>query len=217
MKTHYLEITKTARYYVLGTPSKKIKNVWFLCHGYSQLAESFLTQFETLNDGENLLVAPEGLHRMYLDGMTGKVGASWMTKEDRNNDIVDYVQYLDSVYEEVMLDPVIENVNINVLGFSQGTATVCRWMMMGKSTATRIFLWAGAVPDDLNFAQDVKKLNKMKPVILLGKQDEFITEDNLKKHLVFLEKVNMNYDLILYEGSHKIESSVLQELAELAY
>jgi predicted esterase len=90
-------------------------------------------------------------------------------------------------------------------------------MMMGKSTATRIFLWAGAVPDDLNFAQDVKKLNKMKPVILLGKQDEFITEDNLKKHLVFLEKVNMNYDLILYEGSHKIESSVLQELAELAY
>ncbi|PCH93642.1 MAG: phospholipase [Bacteroidetes bacterium] len=217
MKTHYIEIAKTARYYVLGKPSKKIKNVWFLCHGYSQLAERFLTQFESLDDGENLLVAPEGLHRLYLEGMSGKVGASWMTREDRNNDIIDYVKYLDQVYEEVMLDPLIENVNINVLGFSQGTATVCRWMTMGKSSATRIFLWAGAVPDDLNFEKDVSKLNKLKPVILLGRQDEYITEDDLKKHLVFLEKVNMNYDLIMYEGMHRIDPSTLQELAELTY
>ncbi len=192
-------------------------NVWFVCHGYSQLAERFLTQFESLNNGENLIVAPEGLHRLYLEGMSGKVGASWMTREDRDNDIEDYVNYLDKVYEEVLMDPAIENVNIYVLGFSQGTATVCRWMTMGKSTATRIFLWAGAVPDDLNFAKDVKKLNKLKPVILLGKKDEFITEDDLKKHLVFLEKVNMNYDLMIYEGSHQIVPSTLQKLAELTY
>ena len=56
---------KTGRYFILGTPSDKIKEIWFVCHGYGQLSNSFLKDFEIINNDENLFVAPEGLHRFY--------------------------------------------------------------------------------------------------------------------------------------------------------
>ena len=37
-------------------------------------------------------MAPEGLSRFYLEGFSGKVGATWMTREDRLNDIDNYLR-----------------------------------------------------------------------------------------------------------------------------
>ena len=76
---------KTFRYHILneGTNAKK---VLYVLHGYGQLAEFFVRKFRELGD-EYLIVAPEGMHRFYLQGSSGRVGASWMTKEDREQDI----------------------------------------------------------------------------------------------------------------------------------
>ena len=116
-----ISINKTARYFTLGNPNEKIETIWFLCHGYGQLANYFLKNFEILNNGKNLLVAPEGLHRFYLNGFGGRVGASWMTREDRLNDIKDYIGFLDQLYLEIVNPFKSRNIKINVLGFSQGT------------------------------------------------------------------------------------------------
>ena len=40
------------------------------------------------------IIAPQGLHKFYLEGTSGRVGASWMTKENREDDIKNYLVYL---------------------------------------------------------------------------------------------------------------------------
>ena len=59
---------------------------------------AFLGYCQALEDESRVLVAPEGLSRFYVNATHGLVGASWMTREDRQHEIDDYVGYLDAIY-----------------------------------------------------------------------------------------------------------------------
>ncbi|MEO8211039.1 MAG: phospholipase, partial [bacterium] len=81
-----IKIEKSARFY-LNEPSKKnIKSVWIVLHGYAQLAKDFINEFDFLSDEDTLIITPEGLSKFYFKD---KIAASWMTKEDRSNEIND--------------------------------------------------------------------------------------------------------------------------------
>ena len=101
---------------------------------------------------------------------------------------------------------------MNVLGFSQGTATACRWLCQGKAIADNLVLWGGPVPEDISFERDVPILNRLNLQLVIGKEDEFISEENLQEHLCFLDKVMVKYNLVRYEGKHNIESETLVSL-----
>src|SRR2546425_708962 len=103
VKEHHIGVARTARYFTLGNSSSGVGEVWFACHGYGQLAARFLEKLRVLDGGRRYLVAPEGLSRFYLSGSPTerRVGASWMTREDRLAEIEDYVRYLDAVYADV--------------------------------------------------------------------------------------------------------------------
>ena len=116
----------SARYSKLGNITSQTKTVWFVLHGYGQLAPYFIRKFQLLNEIGHCIIAPEGLNRFYKHGFRGRVGASWMTKEDRVRDIENYLSYLNSVYSlEIPTEPPFQ---INLLGFSQGAATASRWI-----------------------------------------------------------------------------------------
>lgn len=204
---------KTARYFVLGTPSDKIKRVWIVCHGYAQLANYFLKKFEVLDNGENLVVAPEGLHRFYWNGFSGRVVASWMTKEDRLDDIEDYVRFLDTVAQKVLKEfPEKNPPELVVLGFSQGAATVCRWLCMGKTRATRLVIWAGAFPEDIDYFSNRTLFASLKPIWVSGTEDEFLTEEKVQSLLKNMKEKGIPFDRIVFDGKHTIEEKALKEL-----
>jgi dienelactone hydrolase len=79
------------------------------------------------------VVAPEALSRFYVDrgepaaGTPARVGATWMTREDREAEIADYVRYLDRALDAAAGRPGAAAPALGVLGFSQGAATACRW------------------------------------------------------------------------------------------
>src|SRR5437867_9781706 len=66
LKEHHIGVSRTARYFTLGDSSREVGEVWFVCHGYGQLAARFLEKLRVLDDGRRYLVAPEGLSRFYL-------------------------------------------------------------------------------------------------------------------------------------------------------
>jgi len=212
MQQKNITVPKTARYFILGERSEQIEQVWIVCHGYAQLANYFLKNFEDLNDGKTLIIAPEGLHRFYWKGFSEKVVASWMTKEDRESDIADYVNYLNLVYKEVLSGLKNKNVKVNVLGFSQGTATVCRWLANNKVKADNLILWAGAFPDDTNFKTDKAVLDKLKTFVVVGDADEFIDEAGVEKHSSLLKENNIKFELIRFKGKHEIDNATLLDL-----
>lgn len=214
MQEKHITVNKTARYFVLGEPTGKITQLWFVCHGYGQLANYFLKDFEILDNGKNLVVAPEGLHRFYWNNFDGKVVASWMTKEDRLSDINDYVNFLDSVYFETLKNFKGKKIKITVLGFSQGVATVCRWLSLGKVKPDNLILWAGMFPSDLKFDPDQNVFSKFKITIVVGNQDEFLKEDTILEYEKALKILGIKYNLLRFDGKHEINQDVLKTVAQ---
>ncbi|MCE3279752.1 MAG: phospholipase/Carboxylesterase [Bacteroidetes bacterium] len=208
-----ITVSKTARYFLSSELSDGVEEVWFVCHGYAQLASYFINSFEALANDKVLIVAPEGFHRFYWNGFSGRVVASWMTKEDRSDDIHDYVNYLDTVYKEV-ISSLNKKVKINVLGFSQGTATVCRWLTKGSSTADNLIIWAGSVPDDLDLVKTKAFFKKVNLMFVVGDKDEFISEIQVENHTSLLKNNDIDFELIRFRGKHEIDPETLIEISE---
>src|ERR1051325_282423 len=135
----HIAVPRSARYAILGSPAAALREVWFVCHGHGQLAARFLSRFLPLESPDRLFIAPEALSRYYLSPPKvaphppgTPVGASWMTSEDRESEIDDYVRYLDLLHDEIFSVVDRSKVRLWVLGFSQGVATVARWVVKGK-------------------------------------------------------------------------------------
>src|SRR5256714_10666900 len=179
MQEHHIGVTRSARYFTLGNSSSGVEEVWFACHGYGQLAARFLEKLRVLDDGRRYLVAPEGLSRFYLSESPTerRVGATWMTREDRLAEIDDYVRYLDAVYADVLRSLDRAAVTVHALGFSQGTSTVSRWAAMGNAKIDRLTLWGGEFPPDLDLTVDAlaSRLRGMQLALVYGRSDEYIT------------------------------------------
>src|SRR5258708_20079391 len=152
MQEHHIGVTRSARYFTLGDSSRGVGEVWFVCHGYGQLASRFLEKVRVLDDGRRYLVAPEGLSRFYLSESPTerRVGASWMTREDRLAEIEDYVPYLDAVYAEVFGSLDRARATAHALGDSQGASTASRRVSMGKANFDCLPFSASGVPPHLD-------------------------------------------------------------------
>ena len=206
MQEHRIAVSRMARYFTIGRPDRE---VWFVLHGYGQLAARFLRHFEPLDDGARLIVAPEGLSRFYLteDPAERRVGASWMTREDRLAEIEDYVRYLDAVYHEVSRTMDRAQAKVTLLGFSQGAATACRWSTIGKARFDRLIIWGGEVPPDVDL------LRSLRLSLVYGSRDPYFTPKVIAATEARLREHGIPYDLAPFEGGHEIDGDVLQRVA----
>jgi predicted esterase len=125
------------------------------------------------------------------------------------SDIKDNVAFLELVYSQLIKQVDQDLVTINVLGFSQGTATVCRWLANGKSKVNNLILWGGGIPNDLDFKTAVPILNSLNLKLVVGRKDEFIKEDDIKEHQGFLNEHFIQFELIRYDGGHQLDSLTL--------
>lgn len=211
IKLNHISVERTARYYTLGNLSEKTKAVWIVCHGYAQTGEEFIQAFDSLVNDDTVIIAPEGLSRFYTKGFSGKVGASWMTKEDRENDIKDYVGYLDKLYESVQA--IACNAKIYMLGFSQGGATVSRWANISKYLPDGLILYASIFPPDVPMEADTK-WNKTKTILAIGNDDAFINKHQIDGEVNLLLQSGIEFEFIHFKGQHQIYSEVLSEIKQ---
>ncbi len=211
---HHIKIPRTARYFTLGGAADPAE-IWVVLHGYGQLAERFIAKFAPLDDGRRLVVAPEGLSRFYTDEMRKheKVGASWMTREDRLAEIEDYVAYLDLVLAEARAAPGAAAARLVVVGFSQGAATATRWALRGAARVDRLVLWAGTLPPDIDLRAEAPRLSAMGLTIVAGEQDDWV-QGNLALQEEAMAEAGVRYRLVEFDGGHSIDAEALKELTK---
>ncbi|HEY0743940.1 MAG TPA: alpha/beta hydrolase, partial [Chryseosolibacter sp.] len=175
----------------------------------------FIRKFSALESKDVVVIAPEGLSRFYLEPIEGagrksnRVGATWMTKEDRLVDIENYMNYLDSVFATTVGN---RDVPVSVLGFSQGSATASRWILSQNIRFNRLILWAGILPTDMDFQLGADVLKDKSVVMVYGKQDPFLTDARFTEMKSLVEKLNTKVDIVTFEGGHDIEESCLLRL-----
>jgi len=217
----HLSVPRTARYAVMGSFEEGLSEVWIVCHGHGQLAARFLSRFIPIERNDRLFVAPEALSRYYLHPPRGgphtsdsPVGATWMTSEDRDSEIADYVGYLDLLFDEVFSRIRRETVQLWVLGFSQGCATVARWVARGKIDPDRVVLWAGVLPPEMT-REEAAMLSRRAPVtIVLGRQDEFANAELVAAQETRLRELGLAHQTIRFDGGHEIVPDVLRRIAD---
>ena len=209
-----ITVPKTARYFVLGEPSDKIEHIWFVCHGYGELAKYHVKYYEALVNDKTLVVAPEALNRFYRQGFSGKVGASWITKEERESEIADSINYLNMVYSEVLAPFKNKNVTINILGFSQGSAMVCRWVTNHKTDVKNLILWSGSMAHDINFEKEKDFFNSINLKFVMGLEDEFYNAEEIEKLKEFISSKGISFEYYPFKGKHEVNKEALLEVAK---
>jgi len=215
VQEHRLVTTRRARYYTIGGGEQPLPEAWIVLHGLGQLARIFLTYFESIDAPGRLVVAPEALNRYYLftePGMRSKdakVGATWMTREDRENEIADQVDYLDAVWRETAASA----SRVTVLGFSQGVATAARWIATGKSRVDRFVAWAGQIPPEIDPAAFAKLAGGI--TMVAGTTDEYapwIAEGNHDSRMV---AAGITPKMVTFDGGHRMDRLTLDEIARV--
>ncbi len=211
VQAHSISVRKTAHYYTLGQPGPQVQYCWIACHGYGQLAKSFVHKFTEVSREDTLVLAPEGFSRFYWKGFSGDVGASWMTREDRLDEIADYVRYLQTLYDH-FIPQLAPDVRIILFGFSQGCATHCRWIMQQFPRFDHLVLWAGLLPEDLNYQPHTDYFASKKLHFVYGTKDPFLTEERLQAHRQLIEEQQLNFRVDIFEGKHVVDRAVLRRL-----
>ena len=221
VRAHHVEVPRTARYYTAGDAGAA-RQVWLALHGYGQLAGYFVRHFaEHAGAGSGrLVVAPEALSRFYVSredrtsGAPARVGATWMTREDRDAEIADYVRYLDRALDAAVPGVDFAAVALGVLGFSQGAATACRWAAhrrrRGLPAPGALVLWGGALPHDFDLAgADGEALRALRLTLVAGDADEFATPALVAEQEARLRDAGVACAVVRYTGGHRLDAGVL--------
>lgn len=213
VKEHQLSVRRTARYYTVGEPRPATREIWMVCHGYGQLAARFARHFTAIASSERLIIVPEALSRFYVDTAAREVvGASWMTREHRGAEIDDYVAYLDAVYEAAA--GATHGAHLTAFGFSQGASTVGRWAALGHHVVSRLILWGGELPPDLDLQAAAARFAELDAVLVHGTRDEIITTKVVQGIVQRLKEHGVRHRLVEFEGGHEIDEEVLKEVVE---
>jgi predicted esterase len=207
---HSTAIRRTAHYYTLGTPGASIRQFWIVCHGYAQLADEFLKEFDLLDNEQTFVVAPDRFNLFYRKGFTGPIGANWMTRQHRESAIADYCNFIQQVYDFYM-PQLPADVRIVLLGFSQGSATVTRWVMGKQPHFHDLLLWAGLPPEDIDYASQREYLSDKNLYLLYGSDDPFLTPDRMTVVQDIETKNGIDFQEELFTGGHEIPVEVLQQ------
>jgi predicted esterase len=230
VREHHFTTRRTARYYTVGGQGD-VREIWFVLHGYAQLARYFIRPFDSIADEARLIVAPEALNRYYFETAPGehardaRVGATWMTREDREHEIEDYVAYLDALAEHMLggVTAVPEEAapgasevaraapRVVVLGFSQGAQTASRWAARGRTRVHRLILWGAGLAHELTPAPDLFRGASL--TIMIGTSDRHIDQDRVTREHERLTTAGVEHELVRYDGEHRIEPAVLREIA----
>ena len=215
ISTFHISIPKTARVATAGTLSVHTKQIWIACHGYGEIATEFIASMQDIVDDETCIVAPEALSRFYWGGsFDGKPVASWMTREDRLNEIKDYSNYLSLVLEDV-LSKTSKDVRIILFGFSQGAATIMRWANARLPKCDAIVIWSGMIPEDIDYA--TAYYNGLKLYCRYGDQDRFITKERVAQHQSLMDEKGLLFQMEPFIGKHKVYTDPLKALVAQVY
>ncbi|WP_170227135.1 alpha/beta hydrolase [Luteibaculum oceani] len=181
---------------------------WMVCHGYGQLVEYFSKKFEIPELDDHYLIFPEASNHFYLEGFSGKIGATWMTRYNREEAISDQQIYLSEVARVFDFTQFKTRV---VFGFSQGVHTVIRWILDSKVRCEYLILWGAGLPEDyFKKMLDQKLVGKI--FFVLGSKDEFIPKEKAETYLSEYKKNGLQFELIWYDGPHDVIPEPLKKV-----
>ena len=205
MKEQRISYTHTNTYSTLNTVTSTTKRVWVVFHGMGYLTKYFINHFDGLSPAENYIIAPQAPSKYYQDKRFKYVGASWLTKENTLLETQNVLNYLDAVWEMERQQWKNQEVELILMGYSQGVSIACRWAASRKIVCNQLLLHSGAIPHELTPTDFEYLPETTKVTYLYGDKDEYIheaskTEQQLKGSALFGNKLH----IAVFDGVHEV-------------
>jgi predicted esterase len=197
-----------------------VRELWIVLHGYGQLASGFVGGFGAVDDGTRLIVAPEGLSRFY-DARTplakhaeAEVGASWMTREDRAEEIEDHLHWLGQVLEtyRARVQPAAA---LTLLGFSQGAAAASRWVARGTVSPDHLICWGASIAPEIDLGADAP-IARTRCTVVIGDRDIFVSAERIAAERARLDAAGFVCAFERFAGGHRLDDATLARVARPA-
>ncbi len=182
---------------------------WVILHGYGMLAQGILHWFRAAARPGRVLIAPEALSRFYTESRGIRhVGASWMTREVREDDLDDLMRYLDRVER----DFVGARTRVEVHGFSQGGAAAARWVARGDRVVDRLVCWGSTSPLDVEPQQLLASIGEGWLHYVVGRRDTRISAADVGADADRLRAAGLPVRVHEFDGGHRVDDGMLAAL-----
>lgn len=203
----------TNTYETLNSLSPTTKNIWIVFHGIGFLSRFFLRYFEELEPTENYIIAPQAPSKYYLNGEYKHVGASWLTKENTEQETKNGIAYINAV---LAAENIPRKCTVIVLGFSQGVSVALRYLAQTQFSCNTLVLYAGGIPNELKKSDfNYLRAPKTKIISVLGDTDAYITPERLKDERGKLKAIfGDTYEQITFKGGHEVKKEIINNLAK---
>jgi predicted esterase len=165
-------------------------------HGYGQAAEDMIEVMGLIPGGERWIrCAVQALHPFYP--RPGRIGACWMTSQDRELRIRENVGYVNRVVDHLRQNEPAGRALV-YYGFSQGTAMACRAAVLGEQEPDGVILHGGDIPPDLG---DLDRMGRV--LIARGRQDRIYKPERWRSDLARLGDANVDITRCEFDGGHE--------------
>lgn len=206
-----INLNLIAPYHTDGTLTAATQTIIIAFHGYGQLAKYFIRKFDFLDSVENYVIAPQGLSKFYIKNHT-RVGASWMTKENRLLDLENQLHYIQTVFKVETTTIDWTKVKLVVVGFSQGVATASRWIVRNKIPFDKFIAYAGQPAYELTEKDFDFIRSEAEVIAVLGDDDPFYRGEDILKFKEAFHTVFPKGKFETFEGKHEVLKDVLKAI-----
>ena len=191
--------TTTNSYSTRNKLTSATKNVWFCCHGLGFLSRYFIQYFNGLDADENYIIAPQAPSKYYQKSDFKHVGASWLTREETQQETENVLNYLDAVFAS---EEIPEDKRVILLGYSQGVSVAMRWLASRKLNVDTLVIHSGGIPKELS-PQDFEFLTTTQVELWYGTEDEYLTEKRIYEETRRAKEIfGEALKIVPFEGKH---------------
>jgi predicted esterase len=197
--------TTHGRYLVLPPASPGPAPILVGFHGYGEDAEAQLERLRAISESSHwLCISIQALHRFY-DRRTGRVVASWMTRQDRDLAIADNIAYVTKCIDAAASEwPTLPKVVFT--GFSQGVATAFRAAVNSTRTVVGVIAVGGDVPPELPAAV----LSQISTALVArGATDHLYPPQKFAEDQRRLREASVNVHALEFNGAHEWSGEVI--------
>ncbi|MBQ4819144.1 esterase [Aquimarina sp. MMG016] len=206
-KTISYQATNT--YSTLNNLNQNTKNVWLVFHGIGYLSRYFIRLFDSLDKEENYIIAPQAPSKYYKGEDYRKVGSGWLTKENTKPETENVLRYIDSIVET---ENIPKNLNLIVLGYSQGVSIASRWIAKRKIKCDAFVIISGGFPKELH-KEDFEFLGKKTKIThILGEKDPYFEISKVEAEKERVQQILPKIEFRVHKGGHELNIETLKNI-----
>ncbi|MGJ8684861.1 MAG: alpha/beta hydrolase [Nonlabens sp.] len=203
----------TNSYEILNPIQDSTENIWVCFHGLGYLATYFKRYFTGMDATKNAVIVLQAPSKFYQGTNFKHVGASWLTRVDTAQEMLNNLNYIDAVFKNESL---INDPRIVLMGYSQGVSITMRYLIHYNKSVKALIMHSGSIPHEFNEIDgNTFRDLASRSIHISGKRDEYVTADLiLRENLKIKELFGTECELHRPDIKHEVDTQLLVEISK---